>query len=229
MKVPATLRVVLWCSMLAPAFAVGQGIVTARVIDGSTKKPVRNATVKVADTALQTTTNFLGFFQLAADSTKTLLVYQAGYDTAKVKVPPVSKFQIELFRDTIPEYEGGMKAFYDFMGKNLRYPPDAHEADIQGWVYVAFDVDSLVGTQNIRVICDLEKHCGEEVASAIKSLPNRWLSKSATATFILPVLFRLGFPHYGDKKSAEPVIPRPQVNLPNGKLLSEIVVEAPPR
>lgn len=220
MKVPAAIGIVFWCTVLAHNYTLGQGLVTGRVIDGSTKKPVRDASIKVADTALQTTTNFLGFFQLTVDSDNTLLVYKDGYDTGKVKVPPVSKFQIELFRDTIPEYKGGMRAFYDYIESHLIYPPEAHRLKIHGWVYVAFDVDSLKGVQNIRIIKDIGGLCGSVVAKTIYDSPNTWFPKTKLSTLILPVRFVL--------TQREVRVPEdaPTVELPRGILLGNITVTA---
>ncbi|MFD2636973.1 M56 family metallopeptidase [Pedobacter mendelii] len=42
-----------------------------------------------------------------------------------------------------PEFEGGMKKFYEYLGKTIKYPALAQENNIQGKVYLSFTVEKM--------------------------------------------------------------------------------------
>jgi protein TonB len=57
-----------------------------------------------------------------------------------------------IFADTPPEFEGGLKALYQFLSSHLQYPPPAMEAGREGTAYVKFVVDEngKVGTLSLQ-------------------------------------------------------------------------------
>ena len=127
--------------------------ITGKLIDSETKKPVKDALVKVEGKDLETKSNFLGFFQLTIDSLDQLLIDSYGYELALIQVPSVNSFQIALTKSTEKEEtylivekpatpSGSMPAFYEYIGKNLRYPPDARTKGISGRVFVEFVIDT---------------------------------------------------------------------------------------
>ncbi len=44
--------------------------------------------------------------------------------------------------EALPEFKGGMPAFYRFLAQTLRYPALAQEQNIQGYVYVSFIIET---------------------------------------------------------------------------------------
>lgn len=72
--------------------------ITARVVDAETKKPVKDAKVRIARTNNETTTNLLGFAQITIDAIDTLIVDHPDYLPFLFKVPAQDKFQIILTR-----------------------------------------------------------------------------------------------------------------------------------
>jgi len=74
--------------------------ITAKVIDGETKKSIKDAKVTVQGTDIVATTNILGFMQVTIDAMDTLLVEHPEYEIGLIKVPDVNNFLITLTRTT---------------------------------------------------------------------------------------------------------------------------------
>jgi protein TonB len=73
--------------------------------------------------------------------------------------------------DEQPEPVGGLKAFYDYIEKNLRYPEEAKQKNISGRVVVKFIVDEngkLTDPQIVRSLCE---PCDAEALRLIKEAP----------------------------------------------------------
>lgn len=69
-----------------------------------------------------------------------------------------------------PEYPGGPKELTKFIYANLRYPKLAFEANVEGTVYLEYDIDHqgiVVGT---KILKGLGHGCDEESARVVKML-----------------------------------------------------------
>lgn len=69
-----------------------------------------------------------------------------------------------------PEYPGGPKALTKFIYENLRYPKAAFEANIEGTVYIEYDIDYQGIVVASRVLKGLGYGCDEEAARIVKLL-----------------------------------------------------------
>ena len=69
----------------------GQHIITGRVVDFNTQKPIEGAIVWLNDYANITRTNHLGYFQVVADSTDTIQIRHKGYTINNFKLPGKQK------------------------------------------------------------------------------------------------------------------------------------------
>ena len=69
-----------------------------------------------------------------------------------------------------PEYPGGPKELTKFVYTQLRYPKDAFEANIEGTVYLEYDIDYLGNVVASRVLKGLGYGCDEEAARVAKML-----------------------------------------------------------
>jgi len=67
----------------------------------------------------------------------------------------------------MPSYPGGTKAFQDFITKNIRYPKEAEEANIEGSVIVGYEITDNGLVQNIHIIKGLGYGCDEEAMRVI--------------------------------------------------------------
>jgi hypothetical protein len=67
--------------VFSSTFSFSQKPVIGKVIDSETKRPIQNANIKIVGSQIETTTNSLGFFQLALDSGATIKITCSGYET----------------------------------------------------------------------------------------------------------------------------------------------------
>lgn len=75
--------------------------------------------------------------------------------------------------EVMPEPVGGLKAFYDYIKSNLKYPEEAKAKNIQGRVHVTFVVEPDGSLTNIQVTKSLGYGCDEEAIRLIKNAP-KW-------------------------------------------------------
>ncbi len=69
-----------------------------------------------------------------------------------------------------PNYPGGSEAFKKFISENLRYPPEALAAGIQGSVLAGYDILDTGEVENIRIIKGIGYGCDEETERLISLL-----------------------------------------------------------
>ena len=75
--------------------------------------------------------------------------------------------------EQMPEPVGGLKAFYDYISANLRYPEEARSKKIEGRVHVTFVVGTDGSISNVQVSKGLGSGCDEEAIRLIQGAP-RW-------------------------------------------------------
>jgi len=97
--------------------------------------------------------------------------------------------------DVIPEPEGGMKAFYEYVGKNLIYPAEARTRNIEGKVLVEFVVSHKGSVENVRVVKGIGPSCDTEAVAVISKspawIPGRKDGKDVNVKMILPITFKI--------------------------------------
>jgi hypothetical protein len=203
--------------LLCASFEVhSQQQITARILDSKTNLPVQDATVSVLDKETKTVSNYLGYFQLSVDTSDFIIFEKTFYETGMVKVSSNSRMTVLLKKRTEAEYEGGFDDFYLFISQNIKYPSNARLNGTQGRIYSSFVIDSLGYLEDINLLNDIGDGCGIAVELVLASLPNLWIPAENKTTFILPVTFKIG-----DSK-----IKINNIELPQGKLLDEVVVTA---
>lgn len=72
-------------------------------------------------------------------------------------IPPVEQKMQEpepVFTvvEQMPEFEGGSEALLSFISKNMVYPPNASENQIQGTIYLSYVVRSDGSLSDIKVL-----------------------------------------------------------------------------
>ncbi|MBT2560630.1 energy transducer TonB [Pedobacter sp. ISL-68] len=73
--------------------------------------------------------------------------------------------------DEYPEFNGGAKAWSKYMERNLRYPYQAQEENVQGKVFVSFVVERDGSVTDVKVLRGLGFGCDEEAIKVIKKSP----------------------------------------------------------
>lgn len=94
-----------------------------------------------------------------------------------------------------PTYPGGVSKFYEFLGKNIKYPAMAIENDIQGNVFVSFTVEKDGSLSNIKVDRRLGFGTDEEAIRVLK-LSRAWNpgtqnGKPVRVKYNIPIKFAL--------------------------------------
>ncbi len=94
-----------------------------------------------------------------------------------------------------PSPVGGMKAFYDYVGANLKYPPRASRMGIEGRVFVEFVVERDGSLTDIRVAKGIGGGCDEEAIRVISEAPNwnpgKQRGRNVRVRMIMPIVFKL--------------------------------------
>ncbi len=99
------------------------------------------------------------------------------------------------FAETMPSYKGGLKAFYKFVGQNLKYPAQARRIGIEGKVFVHFVVDKDGSLSDIKIVRGIGAGCDEEVLRIIEKSP-KWnpgkqRGRPVKVRMMMPITFQL--------------------------------------
>ena len=102
-------------------------------------------------------------------------------------------FQIFMV-DIKPEFPSG-EAFYDFLKKNIVYPKEAQEKEIQGRVIISFVIEKDGSVTNVTVIRGIEPMLDAEAVRVVKLMP-RWKAgerngKTVRVEYTIPINFKL--------------------------------------
>lgn len=100
-------------------------------------------------------------------------------------------------RETLPLFKGGNKEFLKFLAKNIRYPVDDREKNIQGRVVLTFDVNIKGVIENINYISAPTVNMAREAIRVLKLsldwIPARKFGRNTPfKSYTLPVNFTLG-------------------------------------
>jgi hypothetical protein len=163
----------------------GQVVYLGRVCDIETKKPIPN--VDLSMDTVRVKTNVLGYFQITADTSKTLTARADGYESVLFKMPTNDRF-IFYMRPVTPEKL--MAIFYKFFSENIRFPSNARNRGLQGTSLVEFEIDSL------GVVTKMNPFYGDvilsdEVMRVLKKTPSVLYAARRKTRFILPVVFKI--------------------------------------
>ena len=118
------------------------------------------------------------------------------FERTKHCITSIPKDSIFYLVDTISaSYPGGMSAFYRFLGKNIKYPPMAKQAGIQGTILTEFKVNKNGELSDFKILKGIGGGCDKEVLRVFKLMPN-WnpalgKGKPVDSIMTLPMKFKL--------------------------------------
>jgi protein TonB len=97
--------------------------------------------------------------------------------------------------EVLPTFPGGIEQFGKFLSKNLRYPPVARDAGIQGRVFCQFVVEKDGSLTDIKVVRGIGGGCDEEAVRVLKNSP-RWNpgvqnGRNVRVSYTIPIFFQL--------------------------------------
>ena len=97
--------------------------------------------------------------------------------------------------EDIPQFPGGTKALYTFIGNNIKYPAEAAEAGVQGRVILRFIVKADGSIGKTEVVKSVHPALDAEAERIVKLMPKWTPGKSngvpVNVWFTLPVSFKL--------------------------------------
>lgn len=92
--------------------------------------------------------------------------------------------------------QDGMNTFYDYIGKNLKYPESARKAGIQGKVFVEFIVNTDGTLSDFKILKGIGEGCDQaalQVMSGSPSwIPGKQRGIAVRQRMVLPIVFSLG-------------------------------------
>lgn len=93
--------------------------------------------------------------------------------------------------DQMPEYPGGQGSLLKYITKNLHYPIEDKDGDIQGKLIVNFVIDRYGKTRDIKVVRPIGSKIEKSVIELIKNMPDwkpgKFKGKVVAVKYVLPV------------------------------------------
>lgn len=97
--------------------------------------------------------------------------------------------------EEMPSFPGGEEKLFDYLRKNIKFPPVARENGIQGRVFVTFVVDKDGRVKDARILRGIGGGCDEEALRVISNMPDwkpgKQNGRSVSVQYNLPVNFTL--------------------------------------
>jgi len=93
------------------------------------------------------------------------------------------------------EFKGGMRKFYEYVGKKMKYPSQARRMGIEGKVFVQFVVERDGSITDVQAIRGIGAGCDEEAIKVIRESP-KWnpgkqRGRAVRVRRVIPITFRL--------------------------------------
>lgn len=97
--------------------------------------------------------------------------------------------------DQSGQFPGGLKEFYTYLAKAIRYPAQAVKENVQGKVFLTFVIEKDGSISHIIVLRGIGSGCDEEAARVIKASP-KWTpamqgGQAVRQQYTMPVSFTL--------------------------------------
>lgn len=129
-------------------------------------------------------------FSISTD--ESLLILLEGLSTLGDKPENDSIYQIV---DEMPQYPGGEKAMMEYVAKNVKYPQEAKDKEIQGRVFVSFVVEKDGSVDEVKVMRSIGGGCDDEAVRVVKAMP-KWEpgkqdGKPVRVSYMMPINFKL--------------------------------------
>ena len=114
---------------------------------------------------------------------------------AEAMAPQDEEVPIFTVVEEMPEYPGGMKALYSYLGENIKYPDEAKKNGISGTVYITYVVEKDGSVSNAKVLRgaspELDKEAVRVVSAMPKWKPGKQKGIPVRVQYNLPIKFAL--------------------------------------
>ncbi|WP_286130713.1 energy transducer TonB [Solirubrum puertoriconensis] len=103
---------------------------------------------------------------------------------------------VYTFVEQIPQLEGGMERYQQYLKANLKYPPEALRNKVQGQVLVQFIVGTTGQLRQFKVIKTVHPQLDAEAMRVVQAMSIPWIpgkqnGQAVNVYYTLPVRFRL--------------------------------------
>ncbi|GJM27818.1 MAG: hypothetical protein DHS20C17_04530 [Cyclobacteriaceae bacterium] len=138
----------------------------------------------------------------------------------------ISEQDVFTVVEELPEFEGGMDAFYKYIASEIKYPLEARNAGIEGQVDVQFVVEKDGSLSGVKAIKGIGAGCDDEAIRVIQSAntfkPGSQIVKPVRVRMTLPVIFKLNHSKTNPDQSTQGMIILDKLETSNpGKLKVE--------
>ncbi len=98
--------------------------------------------------------------------------------------------------EEMPQFPGGENALMEYVSKNVVYPEEAKEKEIQGRVFISFVVEKDGSIGEVKVLRGIGGGCDEESVRVISDMP-KWKpgkqkGEAVRVSYQIPIMFKLG-------------------------------------
>src|SRR5690606_22728300 len=97
--------------------------------------------------------------------------------------------------DVLPQFPGGQQGWAAYLSRNLKYPKEAKDKNIQGRITVSFVVEKDGSLTDVKVLRGIGYGCDEEAVRVVRNSP-KWMpgkqdEKPVRVSYVMPIVFRL--------------------------------------
>ena len=187
--------------------------ISGTVYDGSAsqKTPIIGAIVKIVGSKKGTVTDMDGNFRLEVAASDRIEVIYMGFEPFTIGVSKTfserNDYKIMLRKEgtdpskpydvveKMPQFPGGTGKLFEFLSKNVKYPAEAENNDVQGRVIVTFVVEKDGEISNAKVVKSVHPTLDAEALRVVNSMPS-WTpgmqnGEAVRVKYTVPVTFRL--------------------------------------
>ena len=122
---------------------------------------------------------------------------EAQEEETEIEPPPPPDEDAVSLRvvEDVPQFPGGLTEFIKWLSRNLKYPSELQERQVQGKVVAEFIVNTDGSITDVKVVGSLNPQCDAEVLRVLRMMP-RWtpgiLNDEPCRTKVcIPVVFKI--------------------------------------
>lgn len=111
-------------------------------------------------------------------------------------LPPEESVEtIHYIVENMPEFKGGLEAFYKYLSKEIKYPTQARKMGVEGKVFVEFVINTDGELTDIKIIKGIGAGCDQEALRVIQScpawVPGKQRGVPVNVKKVIPINFQL--------------------------------------
>jgi len=109
------------------------------------------------------------------------------------KIDSVTKREVYIITDTMPEFPGGVDSLMKFISYNIRWPNTGEEC--MGKVYISFIVETDGTLSDFKILRGICENYDNEAMRVVKMLPpfspGKCKGMAVPVNYIIPIRFQL--------------------------------------